>query len=109
MSPVDGRNKEFNSYEDVEEELCRCYDECIEKKVTNVGETLYLEHFFFCNTGDLLKGDIQMVIKKYNFCKTFNCPPYPSLDQTPAEIVENFMKIEQEINSRKDKGKNVNK
>jgi hypothetical protein len=105
VSPVDGITIEFNSIEDVNEELIRCYDECINKQVEKIGETLYIEHFFFANTCDLLNGEYQNVIKKYNFCKTFNCPPYPSLDVTPAQTVEDFMKIEQEIN----KGKHGNK
>ena len=47
-----------------------------------------------------------MLITKYNFCKTFSCPPFPSLDETPAQIVEDFMKIENELN--KCKGNNGN-
>ena len=81
-------------------ELCKCYDECIEKKVETIGETLYIEHFFFCNTSELIDKEAQMIITKFNFCKTFNCPPFPSLDQTPAQLVEDFMKIEYELNKK---------
>jgi len=66
-----------------------------------VGEILYAMHFFFCNTFDLLDKDKQIVIKKYNYCKTFNCPPYPSLDETPAKTFEDFMIIEDEYNKNK--------
>lgn len=109
ISPVDGINKEFNSYDDVEKELLRCYDECIQKNLNNIGETLYIEHFFFCNTSELLNRDMQMIVKKYNYCKTFNCPPYPSLDDTPANIFEDFMIIDQEVSSNRSKGNNGNK
>ena len=40
-----------------------------------------------------------MTLKKYNFCKTFNSPPFPSLDETPAKLFEDFMIIEQEYNT----------
>ena len=47
-----------------------------------------------------------MTISKYNFCKALNCPPYSSLDDTPANIVDDFMKIENEFNNYKaDNGK----
>ena len=44
-----------------------------------------------------------MIITKFNFFKTLNCPPFPSVDQTPAQIVEDFMKIESELNKRQGK------
>ena len=77
-----------------------------------MGEILYLEHFFFCNTTDLVISKFQDLIKSFNFCKTFSCPPYNSLDITPATIVDDFLDIENEINkiaeveSKKLKGKN---
>ena len=107
MSPLDGSNINIKSITDVYVELCKCYDECIEKRVENVGETLYVEHFFFCNTYELLDKEAQMTIAKYNFCKTFRCPPHSSLDDTPAQLVQDFMKIESEFNKRK--GNNGNK
>ena len=96
----------FDSIEDVHLELCRCYDECIEKEINSVGETLYVEHFFFCNTSELLNQEAQMTIAKYNFCKAFNCPPYPSLDETPAKLFEDFMKINKEFESQKINARN---
>jgi len=78
----------------------------MEKKINAIGETLYTEHFFFCNTNELLNADYQRKIKKYNFCKTFNTSPYPSLESTPADIIDDFILIENEVNHLKSqKGK----
>ena len=82
-----------------------CYNEIMERNIGDIGETLYTEHFYFCNTHELLNKDYQQIIKKYNFSKTFNTPPYPTINETPARIIEDFMIIEQEFNKMKAKGK----
>ena len=94
MSPVDGTQKEFKSIDDVYGELLNCYNELEEKNIENKPEAIYSEHYFFCNTSELLDRDMQSTIKKYNFCKMFNCPPFPSLNQTPGKLVDDFMEIE---------------
>ena len=71
-----------------------CYQELEDKDVQNKSETIYIEHFYFANTSDLLDRKIQQRIKEYNYCKAFSCPPYPSLNDTPAEMVDDFMEIE---------------
>ena len=64
----------FRTMEDVYTELEACYDEIMQKNITAIGETLYTEHFYFCNTNDLLDVKVQKRIKEYTYCKTFNCP-----------------------------------
>ena len=91
----------FRNINDVYLELTECYDNSLAVDENKVGEILYTEHFFFCNTSALLNKEAQMTIKKYNYCKTFNCPPYPSLDDTPAKLFEDFMIIEKEYNNNK--------
>jgi hypothetical protein len=86
-----------------------CYDEIIEKGISEVSKTLYQEHFFFCNTSYLLNEDYQHTIKKYTYSKTFSCPPYPSISETPIQIIDDFMLIEKEINHLKAKDSNGNK
>ena len=71
-----------------------CYQELEDKNVQNKSETIYIEHFYFANTSELLDSKIQQRIKEYNYCKAFSCPPYPSLNDTPAEMVDDFMEIE---------------
>ena len=99
----------FRSMEDVYTELEACYDEIMEKNITAIGETLYTEHFFFCNTADLLDQNAQRRIKEYTYCKTFNCPPYSSLHKTPAKVIDEFMLIEKELNYLKTKDSNGSK
>ena len=93
--------KEFKNEEDVFKELILHYDDCINKGIANVGESLYLHHFFFCNTYLLLDQKSQDTVKKYNYCKAFNCPPYSSLKETPYDIYEDFITINGEVNSIK--------
>ena len=54
-------------------------------------------HFFFADHTRLVNQDMQNRIKEYQFCKTFNCPPYPSLADTPAILVDDFFIIEEEF------------
>ena len=104
MSPVDGKYKLFESKEEVYKELEMCYDELIEKRIEDIGETLYIEHFYFANTYELIDKKIQQRIKEYNYCKAFKCPPFPSLNETPAKVVDEFLEIENiMINIRKEK------
>ena len=74
----------------------QCHSEATEKGY-DVGEALYQQHFFFADTVQLYDEDCQNLIKKYIFCDTFKCPPYPSLEETPAELVDNFLLIKREI------------
>ena len=95
--------------EDIYIELEACYDEIMEKNIDAIGDTLYTEHFFFCNTSDLLDQNVQQRIKEYSFSKAFSTPPYPSLQETPAKIIDEFMIIDRELNYLKAKDSNVHK
>ena len=101
LSPVSGKTKEFTSIDDVHGELLNCYQELEDRNINNVADALYSEHFFFCNTSELLDPKIQQRIKEYNFCKTFSCPPFPSLQETPARIVDDFLQIDNIVNTMK--------
>ena len=81
-----------------------CYNQIKESKINNGSEQLYVEHFFFCNTSELIDAKTQQRIKEYNFCKAFNCPPFPSLENTPAKVVDDFLEIENiMLNIKKEK------
>ena len=80
------------------DEILRLYDK-VEKKGFNMGESLYEYSFHFVDHSLLLDEDHQDRIKEYRFCKQFNCPPYPSLKETPANIVDDFLIIDQEYNN----------
>ena len=81
-----------------------CHDEAIERGF-DVGEALYNQLFFFSDPEHFYEIDCQNLIKKYIYCEAFNCPPYPSLEETPATLVDDFLLIKREINRANKKGK----
>ena len=90
LCPSTRKRAEFGSILDV-------YDEA-DSKGFNVGEAIYTQSFFFADHELLLDSTMQDRIKEYQFCKQFSCPPYPSLQETPPNIIDDFTIIEQEIN-----------
>ena len=84
--------------------LMDCYNEATERGF-DVGEALYNQLFFFADPEQLYNQECQNLIKKFIYCDTFNCPPYPSLEETPADLVDSFLLIKNVINkaNRKDK------
>ena len=97
INPMSARTETFNNIEDVYKTLEECYDKCVEKGFDRLGESLYQQMLFIVNDNLILDIDMQNMIKKYQFCKQFNCPPYPSLQETPVKIMESFMIIEKEV------------
>ena len=92
---------------DVYDEILKLYDKA-EDKGFKIGESIYKATFFFVDHTLLLDQEMQNRIKEYQFCKTFNSPPYPSLQETPAKLVDDFFIIEEEfqnaqIKDREDK------
>ena len=96
----------FNNIDDVYMVLNECYDKCVGKGFSRLGEALYQQSLFVVNDTLMLDENMQNLIKKYQFCKKFNAPPYPSLQDTPANIVESFMIIDDEIQQFSTKEKN---
>ena len=104
LCPVTNTTKTFNNINDVYDELLLCAKELEDKGIVDVAETLYIEHFMFSNTYELVDKNIQQRIKEYNFCKAFSVPPYPSLNETPAKVVDDFLEIEHiMLNIKKEK------
>ena len=79
------------------DEIVNIY-ELSESKGFNLGESLYKSSFHFVDLDLLVDNSMQNRIKEYNFCKQFSCPPCPSLQETPAIIIEQFSVIEEEYN-----------
>ena len=90
----------FNGIEDIYDELISLYDEAREKGF-DLGEALYTQVPFFADYFLLLCEESQKLIKDYLFCKTFNCPPYKSLEETSDELKNNFLIIDGEYNKVK--------
>ena len=91
------RKAEFGSILDIHDEIIRLYEEA-DTKGFNVGEAIYTQSFFFADHELLLDSNMQNRIKEFRFCKTFSCPPHPSLQETPANIIDDFFIIEEEYN-----------
>ncbi len=81
----------------------------LEGKKYKIGQGLYDSTLFFVDHGLLIQDDFQNRIKEFTFCKKFNCPPYPSLNDTPPNIIDDFLVIEQEYNHCIEKQQRENK
>ena len=103
LNPVSQAEETINNKQDINRILMDCYNEAKDRGF-DVGEALYSQLFFFADPLHLYDEDCQNLIKKYIYCDSFKCPPYPSLQETPAELVDNFLLIKREINkaSKKD-------
>lgn len=63
-----------------------------------VGKSLWGQIPFFTDVGKFVNQRCQDLIKEYIYCKQFNTAPYPSLYETPAKLVDDYMIIEEEYN-----------
>ena len=93
---------EFNNIDDVLDELYRLYDEAINKGY-DLGEALYMQIAFFADPNLLIDIGSQNRIKEYQFCKRFSCPPYKDMQSTPANLIDEFMIIDQEFHNCEEK------
>ena len=98
LRPSIRKNFEYRSIKDVYDEIISLSEEA-ENKGFDVGNAIYKQSFYFVDQQLLIDQSIQNRIKEYQFCKQFNCPPYPSLQDTPVDLIDQFTIIEQEINS----------
>ena len=104
QSPSYRKKCEYKGVTDVYDEIIRLYDEA-EEKGFNVGEAIYTQSFFFADHELLIDSNMQNRIKEFQFCKAFSCSYSPSLQETPANIVDDFFIIEEEYNHCLDKQK----
>lgn len=88
--------KEFKNVGDVEDELLAVAYES-EKQGFSIGEAVWYEHFYFCNTSELIDKESQILIKSYLYCQESNTPPFVSLDKTPANFIDNWMIVRDEL------------
>lgn len=103
VNPMTTKKQTFSSIDDVYMVLEECYDKCVEKGYSRLGEALYKQSLFIVNDALLLNGKMQDTIKSYRYCKNFNCPPYSSLQETPIDTINSFMIIDDEINQFRQK------
>ena len=103
--PSTNKSVEYGSISDIYQEIIRLY-EMAEQRGYDIGQTLYDSTFYFVDQQLLVSQKLQDRIREYNFSKRFNCPPYPSLHQTPSIIIDDFLIIDQELNKCTAKEKN---
>lgn len=97
VSPSNAKKRIFRGINDVYDEVMRIY-EATQKKNLGIGQSLYSSCAFFVDYSLLLNSKMQDRIKEYNYCKAFSCSPYPSMMETPANMIDDFMIIEEEVN-----------
>ena len=103
----DRKHRIFSNIDDIYCEIIKLYD-IAKDKGFNLGEALYTQACFFTDFNLIVDTECQNRIKEYQFCKKFSCPPHPSLQSTPANIIDDFMIIDEEYthcmeNSQKEK------
>lgn len=91
-----GKTIQYDSILDVYDEIIRLYEEA-ETKGFNVGESIYKQSAYFVDYDMLVNSEMQDRIKEFQFCKQFSCPPFPSLNETPPVIIDDYTIIEQEL------------
>ena len=96
-NPFTGKKFKIESKETIYKLLIDIYNECNKNGFKNIGEAMYEQGLMFINMTMLVDEECQIQIKEHKFCRDFKCPPYPSLIETPAHIVDNFMVIDEEI------------
>ena len=99
LCPSNVKKAEFSSILDVYDEIERIADKISSKKGFELGNSLYGSLDYFVDKSLLLNSNIQNRIKEFQFCKAFSCSPYPTLMETPSEIVDDFFIIEEELAS----------
>ena len=97
-SPLRSKKIIFNNINDIYDEIINIYEQSLSEGFS-LGESLYKSTLFFSDHDLLLDQSMQNRIKEFQYCKQFSCPPYPSLNQTPVNIIDDFCIIEREVNS----------
>ena len=90
---------EFSSIEDIHKELLILCDKTIENGGTEIGKEIWKTLPHFVNDEILISQYYYNQITKVGYLKSTHTPPYPSMIETPANFVDEYMIIDSEINS----------
>ena len=101
MSVSTNTRKVYESIDDIYNEILDLYI-ISDEQGFDIGHSLYSQCAFFADYELLVSFKFQDRIKEYNYCKAFSSPPYPSMQETPVEIIDDFMIIEYESNKIKE-------
>ena len=74
------------------------YDKQIENG-NDIGKGIYNSLPYFVNDSLLKEQDHYNTIMKVTYCKTTKTPAYPSLNDTPAQFVDDTFSVHSELHS----------
>ena len=89
------KNAEFRCIEDVYKELEMLYDKNIGSDI-EIGKSLYHQCLLFVDPKILADQGYQRRIKEYLYCDKFKTSLYPTMNETPCDIVDDFLIIAEE-------------
>ncbi len=90
ISPLTRQATRFETKAEIIDELVKCN----ELYPGTIWELLHI----FASPAAFIEEKYQDLIKMYRYCKAVSCPPYASINDTPANIMDAFLIIEQEVN-----------
>ena len=92
---LNNKNITYYSVEDIYNELISLFDKEYGKE--GLGELLWIQSQSICNLENLVDEDCQQRIVEYRFATEFRTPPYPSLQDVPAQLISDFFIIKDEM------------
>jgi hypothetical protein len=98
QSPVTKKNREYNTLEEVQEEIELLSDTFSDSQFT-LGRNLYFILPLFCNPRFLVEQEYIDLIKEYNYMKNYNIPMARSLDEADSYKLDCFDIIQRELNA----------
>ena len=60
---------------------------------------MFTQSKFFVDTSKLVDINSQNLVKKYNYSKLTNTPPYPSIKDTPYNFIDDMQVVSEEISN----------
>lgn len=98
QSPVTKKNRNYNTLQEVEEEVILLSDTFSDSQFT-LGRNLYFILPLFCNPRLLVDEEYVELIKEYHYMKNYNIPMARSLDEADSYKLDCFDIIEKELNA----------
>ena len=96
--PVTNEKILIQSKKDIEKTLLEAKN-YIESENAELGYSLWRYLPYFVNDSDILDIECQDSIRKYEYSRMTGTPPYPSIADTPDDLIEAFFTIKNELES----------
>lgn len=98
QSPITKKNREYNTLQDVEEEVLLLVETFNESRFT-LGRNLYFILPLFCNPQILVDEEYIELMKEYHYIKNYNIPIARSLDEADSYKLDCYDIIQKELNA----------